>query len=240
MPAPADNSTPTGALHLAPTSDASFMATDLAKSGLTVADVAGLGWHNTPDGYAIPFRDPGSGETLKTPKGKAFARTRVAKPGTGPKYLSPTGSTPFPYVLPAVHAALVADPCTPVVLTEGEKKAVRATLAGFPTIGLSGIDCWSEGKGSSTLHKLLSRYVATGRLFVMIYDSDGTLPAKAKNFDRSAGRFASAVERLGARFRRAFVPSGPDGAKQGLDDYLQAGATVDDLRRLVSRRFPPA
>lgn len=211
---------------------------DLRRSGLTPADVTPLGWCPTPDGYAIEFRDPATGAVLTTPAGAPFTRTRLAKPGPRCKYLSPKGAGQYPFILAEVHHHLVADPHATVVLSEGEKKVLAATLKGLPVIGLTGIDCWSQGKGSRKLHDLLARYAIPGRHWVMLYDSDGLDPEKVTPFDRSASRLAAAVEAAGCEFRRAFVPPGPGGQKQGLDDWLLAGATVEDLVALVANAVP--
>jgi len=191
-----------------------------------------------PQGYAIAFTDAETGQPLRTPKGEPFERIRLEKPSATCRYLSPKGGGQFPFVLPAVHMHLVANPAAPVVISEGEKKALRATLAGVPTIGLTGIDCWSEGKGSRRPHSLLARYLTPGRCVVMVYDSDGTTEEKVVQFDRSAERLARAIENAGCAFRRTFVPAAPDGAKRGLDDWLQAGTRPEEVLRLVESASP--
>jgi replicative DNA helicase len=224
---------PAPAFKPAPEPWPSWAAADLAKSGIPLAEVLCLGWHVTTDGYAIPFTDAATGEPLQTPDGRPFTRIRLQNPTPTCKYLSPAGGGQFPYVLPAVHRHLSDNPAAPVVCTEGEKKALRATLAGVPMVGLCGIDSWAEGKGSRRPHPLLARYLTPGRRVVMLYDSDGATPEKATDFGLSAARFAAGVGALGCQFCRAFLPPGPDGAKQGADDYLQAGGTVQGLQKLV-------
>ena len=217
-----------------------WMLEDLARSGIPPDTARDLNWVPVSDGYMIPFYDPATaaGAPLRCPDGQTFERKRLKRPGANCKYLSPKNGGQYPFILPDAHQALTSNPGAPVIVTEGEKKAVRAALAGVGVIGIPGIDTWSEGRGSTSLHPLLGRYVTEGRPLVMIYDSDGENPEKADAFNRSAARFATAVEALGGQFLRVFIPAGPNGERQGLDDWLQAGATGEDLLHLIEQATP--
>ena len=64
------------------------------------------------------------------------------------KYLSPKKEMGFgnhAYILPEVEKICRPyNPDKPIFFTEGEKKAVKATLEGFPCIGLSGVWCFKD------------------------------------------------------------------------------------------------
>lgn len=79
-----------------------------------------------------------------------FVRVRYLDPHAGkegghPKYMSLRGSGVRPYFAHSVGldwAALAADTSAPLVMTEGELKALKACSMGVPTIGFSGVDAF--------------------------------------------------------------------------------------------------
>ena len=85
------------------------------------------------------------------------------------KYLSPSGSCVRVYFPPGVHQR-IADGATEIIITEGEKKALSATQAGFCCIGLSGVDCWHARKSTTLLPDL--EFSWTGRTAFIAFDSD--------------------------------------------------------------------
>ena len=156
---------------------------------------------------------------------------RGGKPG--PKYLSPTGSTPRTYVPPSINGELT-DTSHSLVLTEGEKKSLSATQHGFPTVGLCGVDSWHP-KRSSTLLPDLERIAWKGRKVFIAFDSDAdTNP----NIKENENLLADALKNRGAIVKVVRIPSGPDGAKQGLDDFLVAHG-ADELHKLINAAEDP-
>src|SRR5262249_1171274 len=63
------------------------------------------------------------------------------KTGKSIKYEAPKGSTNHLYWPPGTWGKL-AHSSVPLVVTEGEKKALAADQSGFPCIGLSGVWSW--------------------------------------------------------------------------------------------------
>ena len=186
----------------------------------------GFGNANWPDAFVIPFFDPETGKPMLTPDGREFVRLRMEKPvemptGKPAKYLSPRNGSQHAYILPEVHQYLVDNPSVPVLLTEGELKAICATLRGVHMIGLPGIDGFT-GKDNRLLPELV-RYATAGRDFYMIHDSDAKDPKKQKDFDAAAGRFAAALVEYGCALRRVILPPLVRGEKAGVDDLLVAG-----------------
>ncbi len=212
-----------------------FMLADCQRSGITPDEVDAMGWHATPNGYAIPYHAPATGRPMTTPSGEPFTRTRLRRPRGGCKYLSPKGGGIRCFIHPNAHEALTQTPDLPLYLTEGEKKAVCATLCGLPTIGLGGIWMWKSGKDDDSLNGDLVPYVTGGRDVVLIYDSDATeTPRKAHDFADCARRLAVALEPFGSRLYRFDLPS-DNGAKVGLDDWLMAyGGDTAFLQNLVN------
>lgn len=141
---------------------------DIARSGITPEDLrarpagpsefsaVGVPASNTR-GYVIPYFDI---------HGDAVPFYRVKLLNREPKYKQPSGTTNYIYYPPNFLATLrrarrtyhlppvgrgrgrgqddALRPGTFVLLTEGEKKAVAACKAGFPTVALGGVHNWQN------------------------------------------------------------------------------------------------
>lgn len=151
--------------------------------------------------------------------GDGRERTREAR------YLSPRGSRTHAYILPEVAQAL-RNPMAVLAITEGEKKAVKATQEGLPAIAIPGVWSWRgrtgphQERGEMKETGFLPELAAIsweGRPVWLFWDSDA-----AQNMQvLEAGRALEAeLRRRGANARLVVLPPLPDGSKQGLDDYL--------------------
>jgi hypothetical protein len=120
-----------------------LMLADLAKSKLSPEDISArvmesveqvitLTQHGVK-GYVIPYFN-----ILGRPQ--PFYRVRLFD--FEPKYKQPKDTPPYLYYPPKFKE--VADGCTYVIITEGEKKAALATKLGFPTVALGGVDAWKN------------------------------------------------------------------------------------------------
>lgn len=140
-------------------------------------------------------------------------------------------------VPPAVRPAL-ADPRVPLLVAEGARKADSAVSAGLMAIDLVGVWTWRGRNGDDGLTVLPDwEYVALNdRDVYLAFDSDAMTKREVH----------AALERLwrllaarGARLRVIYLPSGDLGAKTGVDDYLAAGHTRDDLLALAVDELRP-
>jgi hypothetical protein len=154
-------------------------------------------------------------------------RPQPQKNGKPRKYELPVGGGNRLYIAPGV-GLILEEPSAPLVLTEGVKKALKATQEGLPTVGLSGVWNWKE-KGAERLIADLRAIPWHGRRAYVVFDSDAAL-------NRSVGlaeqRLVAVLKEEGANVRVVRLPGRPDGKKVGLDDYLLRH-TADDLRRLL-------
>jgi hypothetical protein len=203
-----------------------WVLADLAKSGTTEARARQLGFEpipasdyqcrldisgeHLPDGYVIPFRNPQTGELMTTPAGKTYERVKLQTPTefsgengevTVAKYLSPLNGGQHAYILPEVHQAL-QQPSTQVVMTEGEKKAVAATDAGIPMIGLVGNWGFWDRTTRDVLPELQA-YFVKGRVVVVVWDSDA-----ATNYDfvRATDALNNICKRRECKLRVKILP----------------------------------
>ena len=212
---------------------------DLAKSGLTRQDMEVQPFMNekyldqTVSGYKILFRYP-DGAAMRDRRNHEFFRMRFRPPlpvgasGERMKYGVAVGAGNHCYIPADVHGYLMENLSAPLFLTEGEKKAVKATKSGIPTIGLPGIWNWLASKderreaGSEhKIHEDLTPYLSGGRDVYLIYDSDSRDGRrKAGQFTRNAIYLAAELDKSGCRLFRVDVPQESEDEKTGLDDYL--------------------
>ncbi|MFH1264136.1 MAG: phage/plasmid primase, P4 family, partial [Planctomycetota bacterium] len=206
---------------------------DLAKRGLARETIDAAGIHSESDGRKLatllnrkrwdrklgsalvfPFHDEVGTVVLHRVKPDNRPQ-RNGKPG--PKYLSPVGAVVRAYIPPTVNGAL-ADPAQALIATEGEMKSLKATQEGFPSIGLTGVDCW-HNKKSTALIPDLARIEWKDRTAYIAFDSDAV---DNENVQVNERLLAGVLQNHGARVKIVRLPPGPDGAKVGLDDFLVA------------------
>jgi hypothetical protein len=226
---------------------------DLRASGLSDDTIRRCGFHSviTPTQVTRLLRWRGRakalGACLAIPFTQApgYVRLKPDNPrrdrrGKAVKYESPVGRPNRAYFPPGT-AAVLADPATPLVITEGEKKAAKADQEGFPCIGLVGVYGWQKPRGAAAprgdryLIDDLAGVAWRGRAVYVVYDSDA---AENPAVWQAALHLAEALADEGADARIAFVPGGVPGAdgraaKAGLDDYLVAHGP-DALRAVLA------
>jgi hypothetical protein len=204
---------------------------------------------------AFPFLDPDGKPMTWLPEGagggaapRPFVRLKPDRPrsrnGRVVKYESPWKGGNRLYLPPGVGPAL-ADPARPLVIVEGEKKALAGTQEGVPTLGLSGVWNWAlkrpkdetgRGTGPRKLIGDLERINWSGRRVAVVFDSD--LKDKPE-VAWARWHLAQVLAARGADVRAADLPDGPDGAKCGLDDFLVARGR-DALRAILEAARPPS
>ena len=193
-----------------------------------------------PEGYAIPFIDPVSGGPMKTSDGRPYVRAKLREPvkvgESSAKYLTPRAGGVHAYIPPETASAPRE---TPLVITEGEKKALCACQHGIPAIGLVGV--WGfHSADTGDLLAELAPYVAEGRDVTFVVDSDA-----ACNHDiaSAAHRFNTCAALRRCKLKVLVLPPAfetRDGrvlvAKAGLDDYIVAHGAEDARRQLLRAR----
>lgn len=122
-----------------------FMIEDLAKSGLTVADlqarkvtsteIHATGSPQQCDGYVIPYRSIG---------GVAIPFYRVRLKNWEPKYKQLTDEPNHIYFPRGFWDAANDESTEYILFVEGEKKAACAAKHGFACAGAGGVDSWSN------------------------------------------------------------------------------------------------
>ena len=242
-----------------------WMVADMKKSGIRLKVARELGFRpveanqynsllgikgdGVTAGMAIPFRDPVTGNNMKTPDGRDFIRVKLEKPirigNADLKYLSPTNGGKHAYILPSVHKAIISG--EQVILTVGEKQAIVASLADLPTIGL--IDDWGWIGEDKKLLPGLQAYVKSESKWLIICNSDArNNPTFADATIALAGELGQHKIRLQVCILPNLNASTVQAGKIGLDDYLlhRAGG-IKNLRehlhehalRVFHANYPP-
>jgi putative DNA primase/helicase len=203
---------------------------NLRESGLSNATIRENRLRTEGNALAFPYRDLNGAVNC-------FARTRPHDPPRGKngkqiKYLQPKGS-PLRAYFPVASLPKLRETNSPLYITEGEKKALALSQLKVGAIGLGGVWCGCK-KGTAELIDDLAKIDWKGRVAYIVFDYD-----KKQNTRRqvraAARRLAKALREAGAK-KVLFVklPPGPDGAKQGVDDYLVANSAAS-FRRLVKK-----
>jgi putative DNA primase/helicase len=154
------------------------------------------------------------------------------------KYESPKGRANEIYLPPGMADVLNRTDAE-LLLTEGEKKALKATQEGFSCIGLVGVYGWKDGK-SERLLPALDRVNWRGRQVRIVFDSDAADNQQVRDAE---SRLAKHLTDLGAVVRVVRLPAGKadvDGqpAKSGLDDFLVAHG-ARELRKSLDAAIEP-
>jgi len=153
---------------------------------------------------------------------------RMFADGTSPKYEYPPKQPPILDILPRYQSRLT-DTTIPLWITEGAKKAdALATLYDLAIVpaSINGVYGWSKGG----ILKDFDAVILTGREVVLVPDGDiSTKWAVAQ----AIGRLAHVLTTRGATVRLLLLPDAHGGGKVGIDDYIAAGASTDDLEARI-------
>lgn len=183
---------------------------------------------NVP-GLLIPIH--GVDGTLKTYQYRPDS-PRLDKDGKPVKYETPHGSRAYIDVPPAVREHL-GDPSVPLWITEGSRKADAAVSAGLCCVALMGVWMWrgKNERGGKTALPCWDSIALNDREVYIAFDSDVVTKDSVRD---AMDRLSAFLRSRGARVRIIRLPGGEDGGKVGLDDFLAAGGTVEQLYRLAS------
>jgi hypothetical protein len=232
----------------------------IAQAGIVMASDAALPAvarmrHNT--GYLIPYRSVGGG---------GFYRLRLlgSLPEGTPKYIQTQGRENHLYIPPQLGEDWMDDPSQDLIITEGEKKALKAVQEGWATVALGGVDSWrthrlvvpkdaitkAEGKKGGVGYAVKFDEKALKSLEQEVIEEflDATWEGRQVHlvFDsdgegaanegvrRAAFELALWLEDRGARVDQVVLP-GSDNGKVGLDDFLCSKEGKEAFRALLER-----
>lgn len=150
------------------------------------------------------------------------------------KYATPAGMGNRLDV-PRSVAHLVRDPTAGLVITEGVKKADALASRGVPVVALTGVWNWRNKEGTLGDWEDIPLH---GRHVSVCFDSDAPTNPQVRN---AMIRLVDWLKSKKAVPTYLPVPTEANGIPvKGVDDYLAAGGTVDELVRLRDPRPPAA
>ncbi len=125
------------------------------------------------------------------------------------------------------------DPSVPLWVTEGLKKGDALTSQDCCAISLLGVWNWrgTNEKGGKTVLAAWESIALKGRRIFLVFDSDVMVKSQVH---AALSRLRAFLESRGAEVLVVYLPGGAGGAKVGVDDFLAAGRSIDDLLALAS------
>lgn len=220
---------------------------DLARSGLAPAQAEAAGMFDVESAKAlrsefrdlpaivIPYFDASGAVATFGPAAEPFCRVRYLTDSASGfarkalRYAQPAHSGTRAYFAPLLDwRAILSDANEPVLVVEGEKKALAGVAAGLPVLGLGGVFNFATSGGE--LMPELSAAEWRGRDVYIVFDSDAV---SNPNILAAEARLVAELQRKrGARCYLVRLPAGE--RKTGLDDYLLAHGREAFLELLQS------
>jgi hypothetical protein len=201
---------------------------ELAKLGFSMAQ-------RLPPALVLPIYNP-YGEIVLYQARPDTPRVRDGKPL---KYETPAKAHMALDVPPLQQNRLrLHDPSIPLWITEGCKKADALVTYDCCAIALLGVWNW-RGTNDASGKTVLADFEAIAlndRQVYLVFDSD--VMTKREVY-KALERFGSFLASRDAEVRYVYLPSGESGKKIGVDDFLVARHTVDDLVALATSTLRP-
>ena len=149
------------------------------------------------------------------------------KKGKLQKYIGATGENTAPLFLnPGIEdfwKAIMEDKSSPIIITEGAKKAGAGLTLGIPTISLPGVTtCRKNGR----LHYWLEAFAGFGRTFYLAFDAD--------IINKRPVQYAliSLARDLSATGSKVMIITLPSLELKGMDDFIAAEGG-DEFKKLI-------
>ncbi len=229
------------------TSIAPLHLDDLRKSGLTDETIKAARFSSIPPNLIakeIGYNSSEIESAYRIPFGGDYSRFKLfyktdAKIGVKrPKYTQKKGTANRLYIPQSLTDAVLKS-LSALNVTEGEKKAAKATQDGLNCVGITGLWNWKK-KGTDELIADFDKIELPGRETNIIPDSDWLdfgKDGKPKNLKDAVMRLATALMLRGAVVRIVYLPTS-DSGKVGLDDYL-LNHTVQEFHTLKTEKVTP-
>ena len=217
-----------------------FILADFKKSGIyksTILDYIQQGYlSETNEYWQIDY--PALYANYKTD----YYNRRLKNPEYGKgKYIKPAG-VPSQIFRP-IHLPVAAlqDITKPIIITEGDKKAIKAVQEGFPCLSLGGVWGWKckpsticldenyEWELTADIIPDLVHANFKDKEVILCYDNDMYHNSKVKQALYSLAAYL--ISEKGTKVKLIFLP---EGEAKGLDDFLVAYG-ADEFQKLLDK-----
>lgn len=186
-------------------------------------------------GYIIPYPyllEEGIDHSYLRFKPDIPVNTDNGKPA---KYLTKTGDISRIYRPVNLPVKILLDPTCSLIITEGEKKSVKATQEGFNTIALPGVWNWRSKQTKNGIITDLEKITWLNRKIYIIFDSDVVHKDEVKKARQELSKYLASK---GALVFTVDLPDLANGNKCGLDDYLLNYSTTN-FQQLIDEQARP-
>lgn len=195
----------------------------------------------------IEYHDHNGESLIDWPKSKPFYRLRYLELPTDfqsltdkkpVRYVQEPNTAPVAYFPQCVEwQPIVNDVNRPIILTEGELKALKASQEGFPAIGLGGVYNWRALKLGLEWLPSLEPVKWSKRNVYICYDSDYRTNIMVCV---ALQELAEELHRRGAFVHIVSLPELTGLDKVGLDDFLvhEGAAAASQLAKLLHEARP--
>ena len=215
-----------------------FILADFKKSGInksTILDYLKEGYlSETDEDWQLNY--PALYANYKTD----YYNRRLKNPEYGKcKYIKPAGK-PSQFFRPLhLPSSILKDPTKPIIITEGDKKAIKAVQEGFYCISLGGVWAWKckadtidldenpEWELIADIIPDLAQADFKDKEVILCYDNDMYHNLKVKRALYSLAGYLRSEK--GAKVKLIFLPKGE---AKGLDDFLVAYG-ADEFQKLL-------
>ncbi len=211
----------------------------LEERGLTSDTIAISGFYSASPGdlprlagRSVP--DATNGLVIRYPNALDFTRIRFFPPipradGKFQKFGQPQGTGVRAYIPHQVQAVL-HDSSVPLMITEGEVKAIALTQSGWPCIGLGGVYNYRcKDLPRDKMIQDLEQIAWEERIIYLVPDSDAW---SNKQVLLAVFSLARLIEDRGAKVEVVRLPVLAGSEKTGADDYLVAKG-VEAFRQII-------
>jgi hypothetical protein len=208
---------------------------DLARSGITPETAKVEKVFSMPASLSVEILGRPLGTGMCFQFGGGFWRVKLDRiQKDGKQYRQRKGTVNrlyVPWSLPDRDRVL-ADPTIPLIITEGEKKAIKGCQEGLTAVALTGIHAFLHEKQPIPDLDLIA---CEGRKITIVFDSDPSDRSKGQ-VDNARRWLAAVLTMRGATVDAVILPDDSK-TKVGLDDYLMTH-TVEELLALPRQDVP--
>lgn len=215
-----------------------FILSDFGKSGINkaiIVDYINQGYlSETDDGWQLNY--PALYANYKS----NYYNRRLKNPEYGKgKYIKPAGMPSQIFRPLHLSISMLKDKAKPIIITEGDKKAIKATQEGFPCISLGGVWSWKckaetidleenpEWELTADIILDLVHADFKEKEVILCYDNDMYHNPKVKQALYSLAAYL--ISEKQAKVKLIFLP---EGEAKGLDDFLIAYG-ADEFQKLL-------
>ena len=181
------------------------MAKDFGKSGISQSVINDYKDKKflkcTPTSWVLNYPD------LLTNERTSYTTTRLKNPINGNKYIRPKDETSRLFKPLHLAPETLNNPNEYIIVTEGEKKAIKAVQEGFNCIAVAGVWCWKSKKTEDGLIPDMHKINWENKEVYLCFDNDICYKSQVLNALRA---LTYQLQDFGAIVKNIKLPTGKE------------------------------